>query len=162
MSAIRTATLAVAFGLAVLAAGSAEASHYALTEVGRLVPPSDAEKLKKAGVETTEQLLQKSATAKDRKALAKASGLGVPAVTALARHCDLLRIKGVGPEMVLLLEAAGVRSIADLAKRDAAGLTAATESANKGKKISEKLPTEPQIADWIEQAKKLPLVLDAK
>ena len=162
MSVIRTATFAVVFGLAVLAARPALASHYALTEVGRLVPPSDAEKLKKAGVETTEQLLEKAKTAKDRRALAKASGLGLPAVTALARHCDLLRIKGVGPEMVLLLEAAGVKSIADLAKRDAAGLTAAAESANKGQKISEKLPTEPQMADWIEQAKKLPAVLEAK
>ena len=160
--AIRTATLAVTLMLATLVGRPALASHYALTEVGRLVPSPDAEKLKKAGVETTEQLLEKSATAKDRKALAKASGLSVPAVTVLAKHCDLLRIKGVGPEMVLLLEAAGVKSIADLAKRDAAGLTAAAESANKSKKISEKLPTEPQMADWIEQAKKLPPVLDAK
>ncbi len=161
-AALRNATLALALSFAVLAARPALASHYALTEASRLVPPSDAEKLQKAGVETTEQLLQKAATAKDRKALAKASGLSVPKLTTLAKHCDLLRVKGVGPEMVLLLEAAGVKSIADLSKRDAAGLVAAVESANKGKKITEKLPTEPQLADWIDQAKKLPPVLDAK
>jgi predicted flap endonuclease-1-like 5' DNA nuclease len=161
-AAFRTVTVAFALSFALLSARPAGASHYALTEVGRLIPPSDAEKLQKAGVETTEQLLQKGGTAKDRKALAKASGLSAGTVTTLVKHCDLLRIKGVGPEMVLLLEAAGVKSIADLAKRDAAGLAAATESANKSKKISEKLPTEPQLGDWIEQAKKLPGVVDAK
>jgi hypothetical protein len=70
-----------------------------------------------------------------------------------------LRIKGVGSEMVLLLEAAGVKTTSDLAKRDAPGLTTAVIAANKDKKISEKLPTEPQLADWIDQAKKLPPVL---
>ncbi|HEY2904154.1 MAG TPA: DUF4332 domain-containing protein [Polyangia bacterium] len=156
------ATAAFSFALSLLVAVPAMASHYALSEVSRLVPAPDAEKLNKAGVDTTEQLLDKAGKAKDRKALAKASGLSVATLTALAKHCDLLRIKGVGPEMVLLLEAAGVKSIADLGKRDAAGLMAAVESANKAKKISEKMPTEPQLADWIEQAKKLPPVLDAK
>lgn len=162
MTAASAIRCAVALSLTFLVARPALASHYALTEVARLVPPADAAKLQKAGVETTEQLLQKAATAKDRKALAKASGLGAATLTTLAKHCDLLRIKGVGPEMVLLLEAAGVKSIADLASRDAAALVAAVESANKTKKISEKLPTEPQLADWIEQAKKLPPVVDAK
>jgi predicted flap endonuclease-1-like 5' DNA nuclease len=148
--------------LCLLVAAPALASHYALTEVSRLVSASDAEKLHKAGVDTTEQVLDKAGKSKDRKALAKESGLSLPALTTLAKHCDLLRIKGVGPEMVMLLEAAGVKSTPDLAKRDAAGLVAAVESANKAKKISEKLPTEPQLADWIEQAKKLPPVIDAK
>ncbi|HEX3696823.1 MAG TPA: DUF4332 domain-containing protein [Polyangia bacterium] len=156
------ATAAFSFTLSLLVAGPALASHYALSEVSRLVPPTDAEKLNKAGVDTTEQLLDKAGKAKDRKALAKTSGLSVATLTGLAKHCDLLRIKGVGPEMVLLLEAAGVKSIVDLSKRDAAGLMAAVESANKAKKISEKMPTEPQLADWIEQAKKLPPVLDGK
>jgi predicted flap endonuclease-1-like 5' DNA nuclease len=142
-----------------LLAGSARASHYAVGDVPRLITPAQVEKLHKAGVETTEQLLDKAAKPKDRKALAKASGLPAAEVMDLARRCDLLRIKGVGSEMVLLLEAAGVKTTGDLAKRDAPGLTTAVISANKDKKISEKLPTEPQLADWIDQAKKLPQVL---
>ena len=156
------ATAAFAFTLSLLVAAPALASHYALSEVSRLVPPPDAEKLGKAGIETTEQLLDKAGKSKDRKVLSKASGVSVATLTTLAKHCDLLRIKGVGPEMVLLLEAAGVKSITDLGKRNAAGLVAAVESANKTKKLSEKLPSEPQLGDWIEQAKKLPPVLDAK
>ena len=143
-------------------AGAARASHYALADVPRLVKPGEVEKLKKASVSTTEELLTKSAKAKDRKALAKSSGLSAADLLVLAKRCDLLRIKGVGSEMVLLLEAAGVKSTSDLVKQDAAKLLTAATDANKTAKITEKPPTEPQLADWIEQAKKLPQVLEAK
>ena len=142
--------------------GAARASHYALADVPRLVTPGQVEKLKKADVNTTEELLAKAAKAKDRKALAKASGLSAADLLALAKRCDLLRIKGVGSEMVLLLEAAGVKSTADLAKQDPAKLMTAVDGANKAAKITEKPPTEPQLADWIDQAKKLPVMVELK
>jgi len=148
--------LVTAFG------GAARASHYALADVPRLVKPTEAEKLKKASVGTTEELLGKAGKAKDRKALAKASGLPATDLLTLAKRCDLLRIKGVGSEMVLLFEAAGVKSTADLVKQDAPKLMEAVTNANKTAKITEKPPSEPQLADWIDQAKKLPQVVEAK
>jgi predicted flap endonuclease-1-like 5' DNA nuclease len=155
--------LAVVSLLATLiGAGAARASHYAVADVPRLVTSSDVDKLKKAGVETTEQLFDKAAKAKDRKALAKASGIKGPALLDLARRCDLLRLKGVGSEMVLLLEAAGVKTTAALAKLTAAGLMDSITKANKATKITEKPPTEPQVGDWIGQAQKLPQVLEEK
>ncbi|HVZ72610.1 MAG TPA: DUF4332 domain-containing protein [Polyangia bacterium] len=154
-----------AFAFAVLltsAGGVARASHYAVADVPRLVTAPDVEKLHKAGVETTEQLLDKAAKTKDRKALAKASGLKPAELLDLARRCDLLRLKGVGSEMVLLLEAAGVKTTAELAKAEPGKLLAAATTANGTKKITEKMPTEPQVADWIGQAQKLPQVLENK
>ena len=148
--------------LVMLFGGAARASHYALADVPRLVTTGQVDKLKKANVNTTEELLAKAAKGKDRKALAKASGLSAADLLALAKRCDLLRIKGVGSEMVLLLEAAGVKSSADLAKQDPAKLMTAVDSANKASKITEKPPTEPQLADWIDQAKKLPQVVELK
>lgn len=148
-----------AAGVLMLASPTARASHYSLTDVPTLADAADAEKLQKAGVTTTEDLLEKAAKSKDRKALAKTAGVSSTALDTLVRRCDLLRIKGVGPEMVLLLEAAGVKSTAELAKKEAAPLTAAADKANKAKKITEKPPTEEQFADWIDQAKKLPTVL---
>jgi predicted flap endonuclease-1-like 5' DNA nuclease len=118
--------------------------------------------LHKAKVETTEQLFDRAAKSKDRKALAKATGLPAAELLALARRCDLLRIKGVGSEMVLLFEAAGVKSTAELRAAVPAALTTAIENANHTAKISEKPPTEPQLADWIAQAKKLPQVVEGK
>jgi hypothetical protein len=142
--------------------GAARASHYALADVPRLVKPAETEKLKKANVATTEELLAKAGKAKDRKALAKASGLSAADLLTLAKRCDLLRIKGVGSEMVLLFDAAGVKSTADLVKQEPAKLLEAVTNANKTAKITEKLPTEPQLADWIDQAKQLPQVVEAK
>jgi hypothetical protein len=141
---------------------TARASHYALADVPRLVTPAETEKLKKANVATTEELLDKAGKAKDRKALAKASGLTAATLLTLAKRCDLLRIKGVGSEMVLLFDAAGVKSTADLVKQEPPKLLEAVTNANKTAKITEKLPTEPQLADWIDQAKKLPQLVEAK
>jgi predicted flap endonuclease-1-like 5' DNA nuclease len=148
--------------VSVLVPGRGWASHYAVADVPRLVSSPDAEKLHKAGVETTEQLLDKAAKIKDRKALAKASGLKPAALLELVRRCDLLRLKGVGSEMVLLLEAAGVKTTASLARQTAAALMESITKANQTKKITEKPPTEPQVGDWIGQAQKLPQVLEDK
>lgn len=157
----KTLSYVLVFGL-LLAAGEARASHYAVSDVPRIINPQQAEKLHKGNIETTEQLLEKGAKPKERAALAKATGLKPAEVLELVRRCDLLRIKGVGSEMVLLLEAAGVKSTADLVGQDPAKLTEAMNSANKKAKISEKPPTEPQLADWIAQAKKLPRVVEGK
>ncbi len=143
-------------------AGAARASHYAVADVPRLITPAQVEKLHKAQIETTEQLLDKGAKSKERKALAKTTGIKAPELLELVHRADLLRIKGVGSEMVLLLEAAGVKSTADLVTKEPAALTASMESVNKTAKISEKPPTEPQLADWIAQAKKLPQVVENK
>jgi predicted RecB family nuclease len=154
---------AVLVALSLLLLGrAAQASHYAVGDVPGLIPPAEAEKLQKAGIKTTEDLLGKAAKTKDRKALAKSAGLPAPELLNLARRCDLLRLKGVGSEMVLLLEASGVKTTAELAKKDLAGLAAAVASANQAKKITEKPPAEPQLQYWIDEAKKLPPVLESK
>jgi predicted flap endonuclease-1-like 5' DNA nuclease len=142
--------------------GAARASHYAVADVPRLITPAQVEKLHKANINTTAELLDKAAKGKDRKQLAKASGLPAAELLGLARRSDLLRIKGVGAEMVLLFEAAGVKSTADLIKQDPPGFLTAVLNANKTAKITEKPPTEPQLVDWIGQAKQLPQVVEAK
>jgi predicted flap endonuclease-1-like 5' DNA nuclease len=147
---------------AMLVPSAVRASHYAVADVPRLVTSTEAEKLHKAGVETTEELLDKAAKSKDRKALAKASGLKPATLLDLARRCDLLRLKGVGSEMVLLLEAAGVKTTSELGKLTPPGLMESITKANQAKKITEKPPTEPQVGDWIAQAQKLPQILEEK
>jgi predicted flap endonuclease-1-like 5' DNA nuclease len=154
--------LATLIAMLTLGGGAARASHYAVADVPRLITPAQVDKLHKASVNTTGELLDKAAKGKDRKALAKASGLAAAELLGLAKRCDLLRIKGVGSEMVLLFEAAGVKSTADLIKQDPAGLMTAVTNANKTAKITEKPPTEPQLVDWIGQAKQLPQVVDVK
>jgi predicted flap endonuclease-1-like 5' DNA nuclease len=119
-----------------------------------------ADKLTKAGIATTGVLLKAGATPKGRKELAEKTGIGDALILKWVNHVDLYRIKGVGSEYSELLEAAGVDTILELAQRKAANLIQKIVAVNQEKKLVRKLPVESQVADWIEQAKKLPRVIN--
>src|SRR3569623_3375860 len=85
-----------------LSQGAALASHYAVGDVPKLISAADADKLKKGGVSTTEELLLKAYKPKERKALAKASGLPAATIMTIAHRSELLRIKGIGDELEVL------------------------------------------------------------
>lgn len=123
------------------------------------IGPKYAEKLVAAGVPTTEALLKAGATPKGRKDLAEKTGIGDALILKWVNHVDLYRIKGVGSEYSELLEAAGVDTIPELAQRKAGNLIQKIVEVNMVKKLVRKLPVESQVADWIEQAKKLPRVI---
>ena len=120
------------------------------------VGPVFAKKLKAAGVATTDALLIAGATPKGRKDLAAKSGIDETKILEWVNRADLFRIKGVGSEYSDLLEAAGVDTVVELGKRVAANLFAKMTEVNKAKKLVRKMPIEPQVKDWIEQAKVLP------
>ena len=83
-----------------------------------------AEKLKAAGVTTTESLLEMGATPKGRKDLAEATGLSPHLILKWINRVDLFRIKGVGEEYADLLELAGVDTVPELAQRNPENLCA--------------------------------------
>lgn len=118
-----------------------------------------AKKLKDAGVATQEALLEKAGSAKGREELAAASGISEKLILEWVNHVDLMRIKGVGSEYSDLLEEAGVDSCTELAHRRADNLHAKLVEINEQKKLVRALPTQEQVEDWIEQAKKLPKVV---
>ncbi|MBN2550799.1 MAG: DUF4332 domain-containing protein [Anaerolineales bacterium] len=118
-----------------------------------------AGKLKAAGVSTTEELLTRGTTPKGRKELAEASGISEAHILEWVNHADLYRIKGVGSEYSDLLEEAGVDTVPELAQRKAENLFQKMVEANKAKKLVRKMPVLSQVADWIEQAKKLPRII---
>lgn len=113
-------------------------------------------KLKAIGVATTEKLLELGATPKGRKELAEKTGIGEALILEWVNHSDLYRIKGAGSEYSDLLEEAGVDTVVELSKRVAKNLYEKMVEVNAAKKLVRKLPVEKQVADWIEQAKKLP------
>ena len=120
------------------------------------VGPSFAKKLKEAGVATTDALLVAGATPKGRKDLAAKAGIDEGKILEWVNRADLYRIKGVGSEYSDLLENSGVDTVVELSKRVPANLFAKMVEVNKAKKLVRKMPIEPQIKDWIEQAKALP------
>ncbi|MGC8857153.1 MAG: DUF4332 domain-containing protein, partial [Anaerolineae bacterium] len=73
-----------------------------------------AEKLRAAGIRTTEALLQKAATAKGRKEMAAQTGIEESKLLEWVNRADLYRIRGIGSEYSDLLEAAGVDTVPEL------------------------------------------------
>ncbi len=115
-----------------------------------------AQKLKEAGIGSTQALLAAGATPEGRKDIAAKTGIGDSLILRWVNHVDLFRIKGVGEEYSDLLEAAGVDTVVELAQRVAANLHAKLVEVNQAEKRVRHLPTQAQVKDWIKQAKKLP------
>jgi predicted flap endonuclease-1-like 5' DNA nuclease len=120
------------------------------------IGPVYADKLKKAGISTTEGLLKKGASTTGRKEIASKSGVSDHLVLEWVNRADLFRIKGIAEEYSDLLEAAGVDTVVELAQRNAVSLFEKLSEVNASKKKVRKLPSKSQVADWIAQAKRLP------
>jgi predicted flap endonuclease-1-like 5' DNA nuclease len=120
------------------------------------IGPVYAEKLQAAGIATTEILLEKGASPQGRKEIEEQTGISHGLILEWVNHVDLYRIKGVASEYSDLLEEAGVDTVVELGHRVAANLYQKMLEVNGEKKLVRRLPTEKQVADWIEQAKKLP------
>ena len=113
----------------------------------------------KAGITTTDGLLEACATPQKREALAEKTGIGAKLLLEWANRADLFRIKGVGEEYSDLLEQAGVDTVVELGKRNADNLLQALKETNDTKALVRRLPTVAQVQDWVAQAKKLPRML---
>ena len=117
-------------------------------------------KLTGAGVATIEALLKAGATPKGRKELAEKTGISGDLILEWVNHCDLFRIKGVGSEYSDLLEAAGVDTVVELAKRKPENLVEKMTEVNETKKLVRRPPTLKMVAGWVEQAKNLPRAIE--
>lgn len=119
-----------------------------------------AEKLKGAGVGSTDALLKQGATAKGRQQLAEQAGVSEKLILEWVNHVDLFRIKGVGQEYADLLEEAGVDTVPELAQRNPENLYQKLVEVNLAQKLVRALPGPKQVVDWVSQAKKLPRVIN--
>ncbi len=119
------------------------------------IGPAYAEKLSAAGLTTTEALLEAGATPKGRTDLAAKTGISDKLILRWVNMSDLFRIKGVGEQFSDLLEAAGVDTVAELARRKAENLQAKMVEVNTEKKLVRRVPTLAEATSWVDQAKGL-------
>lgn len=117
------------------------------------------EKLLALDIKTTDQLLEKGATKKGRKKIADETGISEKLILTWVNHCDLFRIKGIGPQYAELLEAAGVDTVPELATRKPENLLAKLTEVNDEKKLVRAMPYLKQVNRWVEDAKALPKVV---
>ena len=121
------------------------------------IAETKAEKLRSAGIRTTEALLENANTPKRREKLAAATKLSEKQILTWVNHADLMRIKGVSGQYSELLEKAGVDTVKELRTRNAENLAAAMEKKNNARKnrLVQRTPSAKVVQKWIDQAKQL-------
>ena len=124
------------------------------------IGPVLGEKLRAAGINTVDKLLENAATKKQRQSLAEETGISEKQILKFTNMADLFRLNGVGQEYAELLEVAGVDTVPELAQRNAANLTAKMEEVNDAKNLTRKTPSVLEVEKWIAQAKELPRVIE--
>ncbi len=125
------------------------------------IGPAYAAQLGKAGVASTDDLLDKGAKPGGRDRLAEASGISGKLILEWVNHVDLMRIPGVGSEYSDLLEAAGVDLPAELAQRKAANLAQTFQEVDAAHpNMVRRVPSQETIEGWIAAAKGLPKIVE--
>lgn len=114
-----------------------------------------AEKLEKAGIRTTEDLLDRCATKTGRAKTAEEAGISEKLILRWTNHADLMRIKGIGGQFAELLEAAGVDTVKELRHRVPENLHAKLVEVNEEKNLCNRVPSAKEVSDMIAKAKEM-------
>lgn len=114
------------------------------------------ERLRSAGIRTSDKLLDAAKSLKGRKELSRKTGIGPKELLRYANIADKLRVKGLGQGYAELLCHVGVDTVRELKYRNPEKLAAAMHRKNDKLKLVRLVPTEKAVGRWIEAAKKLP------
>jgi len=114
------------------------------------------DKLRAAGIATTDDLLMAGASAGSRGKVSAMTGISEDQLLKWVNHVDLMRIPGVGSEYSDLLEAAGVDSPKELVQRNAANLAQTFQELDAARpNWIRQLPSQATVEKWIEEARAL-------
>ena len=125
----------------------------------RQVPPLLKAALKSRSITTCDQLLAVAGQFDDRAALAHAARIAPDQLTELVRRADLARVKGVGTVFGRMLEDLGIGEVAKLAHQKPGRLHARLHRYNAASQLARRSPTADEVADWIDQARRLPILV---
>ena len=113
-------------------------------------------KLRAVGIATTDDLLMAGASESGRSKVETMTGISGTQILKWVNHVDLMRIPGVGSEYSDLLEAAGVDSPAELARRNAANLAETFQELDAARPNTvRRVPSQDTVEEWIAAAKGL-------
>ncbi|MDB5102071.1 MAG: putative cytosolic protein [Cyanobacteria bacterium RYN_339] len=127
------------------------------------IGPVYGAKLRKAGVKDTGDLLESTSNRYRRHKLADDTGIPYANVLKIAQKVALMKVDGVGVRQSNLLQAVGVDSVTELARRDADNLAERVAQANAFKPhFVDGTPSLATVTKWIAQAKKVAQTLTAE
>ena len=120
------------------------------------IGPVYGERLRSVGITAPLLLLRNGATPKDRREIAEKTGISEKLILRWINHVDLFRVKGISQGYAELLEAAGVDTVVELARRNPANLHESLLETNEQRNLVRKPPALSSVENWVEQAKQLP------
>jgi predicted flap endonuclease-1-like 5' DNA nuclease len=122
----------------------------------RLVPPMTRAALKARHITTCDQLLAAAGGFDERAALARAARIAMSRLTDLVRQADRARIQGVGAVFGRMLADLGIGDVATLAGQNPGDLHERLRRHNEAGDLARRSPTAGEVADWVDQARRLP------
>ncbi len=119
-----------------------------------------AANLRKAGIRSPGALLKKGATPAGRAEISRLTGIPGTFLLKWVNHADLCRIRGIGPEFADLLEEAGSDTVRELSGKKPEKLHEVLLGTNREQNLVRQVPSPLQLKDWIDQAKRLPNIVE--
>lgn len=113
-------------------------------------------KLKTKGVKNSEDLLARCKTPADMQTFAQEVDLDLETLNRLVHRAHLVRVRGIGQAYTELLEAAGVKTLGDLAVKEPDELRTQFAQINREQKIVGRVPTLAMVNGWVTKAQRLP------
>ena len=111
------------------------------------------EKLRSAGIRSTDALVGKCATPADRERMQSLTGLDAASLKDMAMVAELFRLKRVGAQYVNLLVASNVGSLKLLGASEPTWLLEQMALQNRVKAHVRQLPRPETVHDWIATAR---------
>jgi predicted flap endonuclease-1-like 5' DNA nuclease len=119
-----------------------------------------SELLTQFGIEDQETLLKVCSHRQGREALSNETGINLKLIIKWTTYADLSRIIGIGEDYAELLEHGNIQSVQHLAGANPEKLYDELLKINSQMGLVRQLPSVHQVTSWIEQAKKLPELLE--
>jgi predicted flap endonuclease-1-like 5' DNA nuclease len=134
--------------------------HYALP-ISKLrgVPLQLRVSLKVRRITTCDQLLAAAGRVEDREALARSARIAPELLRELVQLADMARVSGIGAVFGLMLEELHIEDVEGLAACDPELLHRQLREYNQRERLARRSPTPEEVADWVEQARRLPVVV---
>ena len=103
----------------------------------------------------TQQLLERGKTVQLREELAQQSNVPIQVIHAIVGRADLMRLRGVGSDLSLLLQEAGILSCRSFQEQDTERLHKRLAELHIGRRIAYHAPSKAQVRSWINESKEL-------
>lgn len=115
----------------------------------------DKERLTRANIYTTEQLIDRCSSRHGRQTVASSTGIPEDQLHDWANKVELHRVRGLGATFDNLFDASGVHSVRDLSKANAHELYQEMRMINDKQHMVKQIPSEGQLKQLIAEARKL-------